>query len=129
MSIQFKIEKLIESKSINKTRFAELIGVSRDTVYNLSDESIKVATLIKVSEVLGVPIMHFFEKQDEKGRFPNQLYKNLHVLENIEAEMSYKEKYFEALEKLAVANEKLVTCNERVLAYTDIKKGVIKKNK
>jgi len=58
-SISHKIEKLLEAKSLTKSRFAELIGVNRDTVYNLTDETIKLSTLLKISEVLGVSISHF----------------------------------------------------------------------
>ncbi|MDF2449434.1 MAG: Cro/C1-type DNA-binding domain [Bacteroidota bacterium] len=63
-SISYKINELREAKKLTKTAFAELIGVNRDTVYNLSDESIKVSTLLKISEKLDVPVSFFFSSAE-----------------------------------------------------------------
>lgn len=52
MGICYKIEKLIESRHINKTR--------RDTVYNWTDENIKASILMKLSDILQVDMMYFF---------------------------------------------------------------------
>lgn len=118
-SIQYKIEKLIESKKLTKSAFAKAVGIHIDTVYNLKDETIKVSTLLKISEVLGVSILHFLDKEEKKEP------KNRLSIVSEESEVygvtNYKEKYFETLEKLNA-------CNERVLAFTDIKKGVTKKH-
>jgi DNA-binding Xre family transcriptional regulator len=65
-SISYKIDKLLEVKKLSKTKFAKLINVNRDTVYNLSDETIKVSTLLKISEILDTPIEYFLEKTPQK---------------------------------------------------------------
>lgn len=62
-SIQYKIDKLIESKKLTKSAFAKAVGIHIDTVYNLKDETIKVSTLLKISEVLNVHISYFLEKE------------------------------------------------------------------
>jgi DNA-binding XRE family transcriptional regulator len=48
ISLIDQIEKILESKSIRKTEFAAKIGLSRDTVYNFTDENIKVSVLVKI---------------------------------------------------------------------------------
>lgn len=63
--ITHKIEKRIEAEGITKTAFALKIGVSRDTVYNWTDESIKFSTLLKVCEVLKMQIEDFIELPKE----------------------------------------------------------------
>ncbi len=65
MSIVFKIEKLREAKKLSKTDLAEKIGVNRDTVYNWTDENIKVSTLMKISDILGVDMQHFLIDKKE----------------------------------------------------------------
>lgn len=114
MSIQYKIDKLIEDKNLTKTAFARIIGVSRDTVYNL-DENTKLSTFIKISEFLKVPLSDILDNKKEKTKLSI-------VAEESEVYgvTNYKEKYLETLEKLNA-------CNERLLAYTDLKKGSIKK--
>lgn len=64
--IIFKIEKKIEAKNLTKTDFAKRIGVSRDTVYNWTDETIKVSTLLKVCKVLDINIVELFLQGDSK---------------------------------------------------------------
>lgn len=117
-TIQHKIDRLIESKKLTKSAFAKAVGIHLDTVYNLKDETIKLSTLLKISEVLGVEIDYFLNNEDKTEQ------KNKLSIVAEESEVygvvNYKEKYFETLEKLNA-------CNERVLSYTDIKKGTIKK--
>lgn len=50
--ISHKIEKRIEAVGISKTAFAERVGISRETVYNLSDEGIKFSTLFCTAAAL-----------------------------------------------------------------------------
>lgn len=57
--ITYKINKLLEAKNLNKQDFANKIGVSRDTVYNWTDENFKVSVLLRVAEVLEVSVMYF----------------------------------------------------------------------
>lgn len=64
MSVVFKIEKLREAKKLSKADFAELLGISRDTLYNWTDDNIKVSTLLKVSDILGVDISYFLSEKD-----------------------------------------------------------------
>lgn len=117
-TIVYKINKLLEDKKVSKTDFAKAIGVNRDTVYNFTDDSIKVSLLLKISDFLGVSVDYFFSKEEKKEA------KTKISIVAEESEVygvtNYKEKYFETLEKLNA-------CNERVLAFTDLKKNVTKK--
>lgn len=72
MGICYKIEKLIESRHINKTRLAEQLDISRDTVYNWTDENIKASILMKLSDILQVDMMYFFSdnKKNEVNEDP-----------------------------------------------------------
>jgi DNA-binding Xre family transcriptional regulator len=134
-----KIEKLLEAKKLTKTAFAKSVGIHIDTVYNLNDDSIKVSTLLKISEVLGVSILDFLpnaggkiEKFDKRqGAEHNHSLKLTQIAEESEVYgvTNYKERYLEALEKLNTVNEKLTLANERIMAFTDPKKDLIKKKK
>lgn len=66
-NIIYKIDKVRASQRFTKTEFAKLIGLSRDTVQNLNESSLKVETLIKIAEVLSTPIEYFFKK-DAKSK-------------------------------------------------------------
>jgi DNA-binding Xre family transcriptional regulator len=58
-----KIERVLESKRLTKTELAQKIGVHRDTVYNWTDDNIKVSVLLKISDYLNVPVQDFlYEK-------------------------------------------------------------------
>lgn len=72
MDFQTKIDKLIESKGLTKTGLAKIIGVSRDTVYNL-DKNTKIDTYLKIcqalnvniSDLISVPVTHLVEESKE----------------------------------------------------------------
>lgn len=59
--IVHKIEKLLEAKKLSKTDFAKKIGVHRDTVYNWTDDNMKVTVLLKISDYLEYPIEDFLK--------------------------------------------------------------------
>ncbi len=61
-----KIYKEIKSRNLNITEFANAIGLSRDTIYNLSDETIKYATIKKIAAVLKLPISFFINDETEE---------------------------------------------------------------
>lgn len=77
-TITNKIDKAIEAAGITKTAFAVKIGVSRDTVYNWTDESIKFSTLLKICEVLRLDILDFigikFNNNSNLVNEPAELY-------------------------------------------------------
>ncbi len=60
-----KIYKVIEDRNLNITAFAKQVGLSRDTIYNLSDETIKYSTIKKISKVLNLPITYFISESKE----------------------------------------------------------------
>ncbi len=62
-----KINKELEKRKIEKTYFAEQIGVSRDTVYNWTDENIKASVLKRVSAFLDIPIGEFLHEDNSIG--------------------------------------------------------------
>ncbi len=55
-NIIYKIERLREFKKVSKVDFCSKIGIHRDTLYKLTDDSIKISTLLKISKVLETPI-------------------------------------------------------------------------
>jgi transcriptional regulator with XRE-family HTH domain len=58
-----KIRNALVEKKISQTRMAELIGMTREGYGRMiKDESMKVSTLEKIADVLGLPIIYFFEK-------------------------------------------------------------------
>ncbi len=73
-SISYKVNKLLEAKKITKTAFAKQVGIHIDTVYNLTDESIKLSTLLKFCEVLNVPINHFLETENYEKTLVNNVF-------------------------------------------------------
>lgn len=118
MSVVYRIKKRLEDEKVNINAFSKAIGISPKGVYKWTDESIKLSTLLKISEFLDVPIEYFLNKE-EKTPAKSKL-----SIVSEESEVygvtNYKEKYFETLEKLN-------TCNERLLAFTDLKKNTTKK--
>lgn len=101
--ISYKIEKLLEVKNMTKTAFAKRVGIHIDTVYNLNDESIKVSTLLKISEILNVPITYFFEntEKSESKKLPKS--KKTNVFFELEStdilKIDMKNKRLEILKK------------------------------
>jgi transcriptional regulator with XRE-family HTH domain len=65
MSIVLKIEKLREAQNLTKTELADKLKVNRDTVYNWTDDNIKVSTLQKISDILRVDILYFLSDKKE----------------------------------------------------------------
>jgi len=63
-----KILSEINSRNISITDFANDIGVSRDTVYNFSDDTIKYITVKKIAEVLNLPISFFINDEEEEEK-------------------------------------------------------------
>lgn len=114
MSIQFKIDKLIEAKGLSKTKFAAAIGVNRDTVYNLN-ENTKLGTYLKICEYFKIELSDIIGNKKPKIGLSV-----VHEEAEVYGEVNYKEKYLDALEKLNAANE-------RLLQYSDLKKGLTKK--
>jgi len=66
-NILLKINKLLLDKNIEKKEFANLIEIADKTLYNIFDgkSSLKVEHLIKIAEVLEVPVAYFFEEGNE----------------------------------------------------------------
>ena len=60
--IQLKVDKYIEQHRLTRQEFADRIGIHRDSTYNLDDDSIKLGTLRKISDVMGITITSFFEE-------------------------------------------------------------------
>ncbi len=113
-TIIFKINKLLEQKKITKTAFAKQVGIHLDTVYNLTDEGVKFSTLIKICEVLNVPISHFIENDTEKTEIVNKPIEIYNLTD-------YRKKYFETLEKLNKSNEKILKMIKKIDTKIDTK--------
>ena len=65
-NIADKIIETVKERNIRITALAKEIGVSRETIYKLSDDSIKLSTIKKVAEFLEVPITYFIEDEPAK---------------------------------------------------------------
>lgn len=74
MNIGLKIRRMAEERKINIMDIVKYTGKSRSTVYNYLEgkTSIDIETLIKISELLKVPISEFFDEiqgyKDEKSK-------------------------------------------------------------
>lgn len=119
MDFYAKIEHEINRQKLSKTELAKKLGLTRTAVYKLTDKT-AISTYFKIIEVLGMKPADFFKDQ---VKYKNHTVKST-LLEQSEDynSVNYKEKYYETLEKLNLANE-------RLLAFTDIKKEPIKKKK
>ncbi len=77
MNFQFKIDKLIEANGLTKSKFAQLIGVSRDTVYNLN-ENTKIGTYLKICEYFKIHLSDLTDiKMDAKKLNKTNIYLEL----------------------------------------------------
>jgi DNA-binding XRE family transcriptional regulator len=114
-----KINEQIKATNLTTAEFARRVGVSRDTVYNLSEKT-AISTYFKIIEVLGKKPEDFFKPMNDYEK----LAKLTHIAEEAETfgEVNYKQKYYETLEKLNLANE-------RIMAFTDQKKDLTKNKK
>jgi len=61
-----KIFNIIEIRNLNITEFTEQVGIARNTVYKLTDDSIKYSTLKKIAKVLNLPITYFISEEEEQ---------------------------------------------------------------
>lgn len=109
------IDDLRKRKKLTQAQFAEMIDFTT-TGYQkmLANGDVKVSTLEKICEVFNVDILTFFGKTNKPALSIVAEESEVYGVTN------YKEKYFETLEKLNA-------CNERLLGFTDLKKGSIKK--
>lgn len=116
MTFYEKIELEIKRQRISKTELASKLGLTRTAVYKLTDKT-AISTYFKIIEALGMKPADFF-KETEKVHALSMLHEEGEVY----GVVNYKEKYFDALEKLNHANE-------RLLMFSDIKKETIKPKK
>ncbi len=81
------IKELIEKKNLTVKSFAEKVGISRESVYDIyQKEDTKSSTIDKIASVLEVPIASLYENTNM-------------VAEPAESYKSYRDKYYELLEK------------------------------
>lgn len=131
MHIGLKIKELIVQKTdLNIIDFAKKIGYSEQGLHKiLKKKDLSTEIIKKVCEELSISFSDFFAEKKEND------YKKVTGLAIVHEEgavygvVDYKEKYYEALEKLDNVNNKLNEANERLLAFMDVKKEVIKKGK
>lgn len=111
VSLQYKIDNLIDSKRLTKTAFAKEIGVSRDTVYKF-DENIKLSTIIKICKFFNIKLHELVDEEYLKNDAENGKLDIIKEESEVYDTINYKEKYLLALEKLNDANEKLLKMQE-----------------
>lgn len=115
-----RLENIIKDNELSVSELFKKIDINRGSFYySIKKKSLKVETLEKICEVLGISIFQFFSNNEIE--YTNKKYQQKRGLEVIheEAPINYKEKYLQTLEKLNIANE-------RLLDFTDPKKGTIK---
>lgn len=61
VSLQHKIDTLIEGKKLTKTAFAKEIGISRDSVYNL-DHTTRLGTILKICQYFKVNLSDIIDE-------------------------------------------------------------------
>jgi len=113
VSLQFKIDKLIEEAKLTKTSFAKKIGISRDSVYNL-DEKTRLSTFLKICEFFKVPMSELIDEDYLKKTAETQKLNVIKEESEVYQAVNYKEKYFSTLEKLNAANEKLLKLQDSI---------------
>jgi transcriptional regulator with XRE-family HTH domain len=60
-----KIQQIFNERKISKSQFAQMICISRASIYNLFDaKSIDIDKLILISEVLDYPFLEEYKKQN-----------------------------------------------------------------
>jgi len=105
-NIDIEIKKLLKSESFNIMEFCKRIGLTHAGYqYSIEKESLKVKTLIKISEVLNVHPGIFFE--DTKY---NQVNENLILYGKRSAKQASAERFNHLnleLEKMSIENEYL----------------------
>jgi transcriptional regulator with XRE-family HTH domain len=68
MKIGPKIKQLVEERRINKADFARQLDMSEQNLYKIfKKSSVDTELLIKVSQLLGVGVLHFFENAHLSG--------------------------------------------------------------
>lgn len=100
--IVYKINKELEYRRINKTEFADKIKVSRDTVYNWTDENIKISVLKRVSDFLGKDISYFLNDDAElsKKTEANSIETLTYLVSDIKSEIAnFRRETIELLKK------------------------------
>lgn len=92
MGVVHKIKKLIESEKVSVEAFSKKIGISPKGVYKWTDESIKMATLLKVCEFFDKPITFFLDKSPKNYTTENKI---IYASESevAYASIDYKTKY------------------------------------
>lgn len=100
MSVVLKIKKLIESEKINVNAFSKAVGISPKGVYKWTDESIKVYTLLKVSEFFNKPVSYFLGVESEiKTKNSKKANVHLELDSNDILKIDLKNKRLEILKK------------------------------
>ncbi len=118
-----KLISVVKSNELGVSGLFKKLNISRGNFYySMENKTLKVETLEKICEALGVNIVQFFPNSEIN--YTNKEYHKKRGIEIIheEAIINHKEKYLQTLEKLNIANE-------RLLDFTDPKKDIIRTNK
>lgn len=66
MANLLQIKQMLDEKNMDVKEFASKIGLSHQGVYKMfAENSTKIETLERISQVLGVPISQFFDIPDK----------------------------------------------------------------
>lgn len=117
-----RLIEVVKTNELGVSGLFKKLNVNRGNFYySIENQTLKVETLEKICEALGISVMQFFPNNNEI-EYTNKSYKNRSIeVIHEEAPINYKEKYLQTLEKLNIANE-------RLLDFTDPKKDIIKKS-
>jgi len=99
-----KIFNIIEQRNVNITEFTQQVGIARNTIYSLTDDSIKYSTLRKIAKVLNLPITYFISDEEEQ----------IHV--------NSRKKAKQKRDKLALIERQKQLLNELAIITTEVEK-------
>jgi DNA-binding Xre family transcriptional regulator len=117
-----RLKEVIETNSLGISGLFKKLNINRGSFYySIDKKTLKVETLEKICEALGINVLQFFPNNEIEYTNKSNKNRGLEVIHE-EAPINFKEKYLQTLEKLNIANE-------RLLDFTDPKKDIINKSK
>jgi len=119
MDYRLKMSKLIEDKRITKRELALKINKNENTIANYisGKTNIEVDVLLKMAEIFGVPVSHFFEESGTGGNIVQTANGNGNS-QNI----ALQNQCSELQQKVNELNGQVIKCQEELIQYIKMEK-------